>query len=787
MLNFGLSLLISVTVYLLLLSVIVVLKHFIKKVSFKEYISFDNICRASLYALLILVFLLVVHLSFSNVTFWPIVWLSLFTALAVIFIPFSSLVGKIKNKEFKKISIPKSIGFLGSIVFLFLEVLVFSNVGIKKEENAINVPLDSALIVETSGSFKEPYIEFDHQRGTIVFNNEELKAENIYLDFSSPVETKLQIDIMSSNDGETFHFEKAYAFDPNADRFEYFDVSKYQNNKFIKLFVVIDETNLHSVKDISPIRLNKIVVNKAFPYTFNGVRYLLLTGLLAGFMLIFEKGMSIKQSEMSSVTILKRVVLIACGLGFIYLLINSFIFASSHYILVSTIDGKNPNIYYQLFDALKKGQVYLDVEPVARLQALENPYEPSNRGTIWYLWDRAYYQGKYYCYYGIAPALLVMFPTYLFSGFKYTASVLLMQEIGTLFSIMAFCLLILELVKLLFKKINMPVLIFTLIGGVFTSLLLTNTIYKVGAYTEGIYRVPYSYGLLFLFLTLYFLLMAYQNQKGRIVYLSLVGLSAVLLVMSRPTLIFGLLLMIPLFIKILLEKYPFKKKIIDLLPMAGIVIAGAIFVMIYNYVRFDSVFEFGQSYQLTVTDNTKLAYSTKGLLPTFCNFYILPPSIASTETFPFISYGFNDFTTRYHIYNSGGIGLLFFPLLWPTIALPFLFDKKDDIYLKIMLIALPFVVFVLAFTTYCFAGYCPRYVVEMTAISAVAAVIATLKLFERLYEKNQLLSLVSLALILLSSSFISINLYFYGFDGWRESDHHSLLELIRSIFNYYNA
>ena len=75
----------------------------------------------------------------------------------------------------------------------------------------------------------------------------------------------------------------------------------------------------------------------------------------------------------------------------------------------------------------------------------------------------------------------------------------------------------------------------------------------------------------------------------------------------------------------------------------------------------------------------------------------------------------------------------------------------------------------------------------MTAISAVAGVIATLKLFEKLYEKKQLLSLVSLALILLSSSFISINLCFYGFDGWRESDHHGLLELIRSIFNFYNA
>ena len=788
MLNFGLSLLISITVYLLLLSIVVLLKHFIKKVSFKEYISFDNICRASLYLLLTLIFLLVIHLSFSNVTFFPILWLSLFTSLAVLFIPFSSLVSKIKNKEFKKISVTKSIGFVGNIALLFLEVIAFSNVGIKKTNTTADIPFDSPAIVFTSGKVVDDgSLEFKRQRGFIIFDNEKLQMESLYLDFSSPVETKLQIDIMTSNDQENYHFEKAYTFSPTCSRFEYFNVKDYLNSKYIKLFIVIDETNLHSFSEISPVRVSKIAVNKAFPYTFNGVRYLLLTGLLAGFLLIFEKGKSIKQSEVSNITLLKRVVLIVFGVGLIYLFINSLVFSYNHYVLVSTIDGDNPAVYYQLFDALKKGQVYLDVKPSQELLSLSNPYDPNARMGGTFLWDRAYYHEKYYCYYGIAPVLLIMFPVYFLTGFKYTASLLLIQEIGTLFSILVFCLLVLELVKLLFKKINLPVLIFTLIGGVFSSLLFTNTIYKVGAYSEGIYRIPYSYGLLFLFLSLYFLLLAFQSQKRRILYLSFVGLSIVLLVMSRPTLIFGLLLLVPLFIKIILEKYPLKKKIIDLLPMVGIVLIGAIFVMIYNYVRFDSIFEFGQTYQLTLTDNTKLAYSVKGLLPTFCNFYLLPPNFYNNGTFPFIQYGYHDFTTKYHIYNAGGIGLLFFPLFWSIVGLPFLLDKKDDIYLKILLIGAPFVVFLLAFTTYCFAGYCPRYVVEITAITSVIGVISTLKLFEKLYEKNQLLSLIGLTLILLTSSFVAFNLYFCGFDGWRESDQHSLLELIRSIFNLYNA
>ena len=792
MLNFGLSLLISIGTFILLLSAVIFFKHLLKKSTIKEYISLgdyislDNIIRFGVYLLLMIVFLIIIHLSFSTVNFLPILWVSIFTSLAVLFIPFTSLINKIRSKEFKTINFAKVVGFTGAIVFLVLEVACFSNIGIKKETNAVNIPFKSSFIVSTTGDDRGSYLEFYNQRGNIVIDNRELKMESLYLDLSSKVETKLQIDISISDDNNSFAFKKSYAFDPRNSLFEYFNMKDYQDSKYIMITFVIDETNLYSVSEISSIQLHQISVNKAFPFTFNPLRYSLLTGLFIGVVLIFKKGKNIKLKEVDTLTLLKRIALIATGAIFVYLIINSFIYSYNHYVLVNSINDNSP-IYYQLFAALKKGQFHLDITPSEKLLALENPYDPNARSGVSYLWDHAFYNGKYYCYYGMAPGLLVMFPAYLMSGFQYTASMLFIEEIGTLFSILGFVLLVIELVRIFFKKINLPVLIFTLIAGIFSSMLLSNTIYKVGYFYEGIYRIPYSYGLAFLFLTLYFLLMAYQNQRLRILNLALVGLMVVLLVMSRPTLIFGMLLVVPLFIKIIIEKYPLKKKIIDFVPMAVIVISGAIFVMIYNYQRFDSILEFGQSYQLTVTDNTKLAYSIKGLLPTFCNFYILPPDFAGEgDTFPLIQYGYLDFTTRYHSYNAGGIGLLFFPLFWSIIALPFIFDKKDDLWVRIMLYVAPFVIFFLAFNTYCFAGYCPRYIVELTAISAVVGIIATLKIFEKLYQKNQLGSLIGLMIILLVASFVPINLLFYGFDGWREADNHSLLEMIRSIFNQYN-
>lgn len=786
MLNFGFSLLISVAVYLLLFVVIALFKRLIKKESFKSNLNLDTYIRLGVYFTLVIIFLLIIHLSFATVYVFPIICVCSFTALAVIFIPFASLINKIKNKEFKSIDIPKSIGFVGTIVLLILEVAVFSNIGIKKESGRTDIPFDSALIVSTTGTKQDGYIEFSEQRGNLILDNRELKMDSLYLDLSSPVETKLQIDISVSDNGYSYAFKKSYTFDPNNSLFEYFNMKEFKDNGYLMITFVIDETNLHSVSDIKPIRLHQISVNKAFPYSFNPLRLLLLEGVFIGIVLIFKRGRNIELKDVDIITLLKRIVLIACGVAFIYIIINSLVYSYNHFIKLDEINENSP-IYYQLFAALKKGHVYLDYEPSAKLMVLENPYDPDARNGISCLWDHAYYNGKYYCYYGIAPVLLVMFPTYLISGFQYTSSMLLIEEIGTLFSIMAFLLLTLELVRVLFKKINLPVLICTLIAGIFSSLLLSNTIYKIGYFNEGIYRVPYSYGLLFLFLAIYFLLLAYKDQKYRIVYLALVGLSVVLLVMSRPTLIVGMFLTVPLFIAILLSKVSIKKKIIDFIPMVGVVIVGAIFVMIYNYQRFDSILEFGQSYQLTVTDNTKLAYSSKGILPTFCNFYLLPPSFnGENKMFPFIGYGYYDFTERYHTYNAGGIGLLFFPLFWSTVTLPFIFDKEDDLFVKIMLYISPLIIFILAFTTYCYAGYCPRYMVEITALSAVVGVIATLKLFDKIYQKNQLASLTGLMLILLVGSFASINLLFYGFDGWREADNHSLLEIIRGIFNQYN-
>lgn len=785
MMNFGIALLITIACFVVISLSKVLIQKLVKKAAFKIlFVDLDNAYRFGLFLILELLFLTFIFISYSRTTLFSIISLGVFTSLAVIFIPFKSLIFKIKEKKFEEINYFKFAGFFGVILILILEVFAFSNVSDKRDSNIVEVPFESSLIIETNGTKEEDKIIFDKQRQYLIINNSNHAIDSIYFDFTCETETRIQVDVCVLNNNGQFAFKKDYRFDPRYSNFEYFDLSEYSNSDEIKFVFVIDETNIHDSSQLSSIEMHQIVINKAFPFVFNAFRFVLLVGLFSLVLLVIFKGKQLKFKEIDNVNLLEKIILLLCGVGLVYVIINALVFSSSHFVAIEDVNGQSSVIYYQLFDAFRKGQFHLDYQPSQSLINLANPYDPSSRTGVSYLWDRAFYGGKYFCYYGAAPVLLVMFPIYLISGMNYVPSILLICELGTLFSITTFLLAILGFVKLMFKKVNMPVLIFTLFGALFTSLLFNNTTFKIGYYSEGIYRIPYAYGLCFFFLVFAMLCKAINNKKYRLIYLAIAGLSVVSMMGSRPTLIYGLLLAIPLLLRILFEKYPWKKKLIDFSPMVGIVLIGAILIAIYNYARFDSMFEFGQSYQLTVADNTKLAYSVEGILPTISQFYIMPPTMGGG--FPSIGFGYGDFVERYHVYNAGSIGLLMFPMLWGMFALPFVFDKKDDIFMRIMFYTSPFIVFVLAFTTYCFAGVCPRYVVELTSISMLFSFVPLLKAFEKLYQKKKLTTLFSYGIIVLVSSLISFNLLFASFDGWQEADQHGLLEIIKSIFNQYN-
>jgi hypothetical protein len=65
--------------------------------------------------------------------------------------------------------------------------------------------------------------------------------------------------------------------------------------------------------------------------------------------------------------------------------------------------------YEYLAEGFLRGHTYLPVEPDPRLLQLSDPYDPvANRP--YRLWDASLYHGRYYLYYGPAPAITLMLP-----------------------------------------------------------------------------------------------------------------------------------------------------------------------------------------------------------------------------------------------------------------------------------------------------------------------------------------------------------------------------------------
>ncbi len=73
---------------------------------------------------------------------------------------------------------------------------------------------------------------------------------------------------------------------------------------------------------------------------------------------------------------------------------------------------RNADYYNVLTAGFLSGQLSLKAEPPAALKALADPYDPAQRATIGdaVMHDAVYYKGRYYLYFGVAPALTVFLP-----------------------------------------------------------------------------------------------------------------------------------------------------------------------------------------------------------------------------------------------------------------------------------------------------------------------------------------------------------------------------------------
>ena len=291
--------------------------------------------------------------------------------------------------------------------------------------------------------------------------------------------------------------------------------------------------------------------------------------------------------------------------------------------------------YGALAHSLLNGRLDLMQDPPEELLALDNPYDSTAReaAQVNSLWDHAYYNGRYYVYFGIVPCLLFQLPFEAVTGIQNLAYPPCMIVMGLLFLLASFGA-VHHVVRRWFSQASSAAYLFSV-----AAIVLGSQLYYLFV-RPYIYEYAIVCGTSLLMLALWFWLSAANTAVERrgalLAKLALGSLCMALVAGCRPQMELFAVLALPIF----WQRYIAQKRLRSgagageaaafLLPVV-LVAAG---LMWYNYARFGSPFDFGANYNLTGNDMTKRGFNVVRIGPAvFTSLFDLP---RLKSVFPFL-------------------------------------------------------------------------------------------------------------------------------------------------------
>lgn len=293
--------------------------------------------------------------------------------------------------------------------------------------------------------------------------------------------------------------------------------------------------------------------------------------------------------------------------------------------------GYTSDYYAQQASAFRHGQVALETKPDPALLALPNIYDPKARKNIPLLGDASVYEGKYYLYFGPLPSILLALITLLFPiqlgdqifVYIFTIGLFLFQS-----------LLFIEIVCRYFRNLPdwlIPLgVMFLGVVGPFLRMLAHPLIHEAAI----------SGGQLFATMGMYLAFMALKDHSISSRKLFLAGCFWAFAIATRATQLIPIGLMTGVTLFFLLYK---SRNEMDgsfgfaTLSFLSPLVIGGLLLAWYNWIRFDSIFEFGLYYQLAAFDlqqNYSILFSRIYLIQNIFNYFINPFEVRSV--FPFL-------------------------------------------------------------------------------------------------------------------------------------------------------
>lgn len=472
------------------------------------------------------------------------------------------------------------------------------------------------------------------------------------------------------------------------------------------------------------ITLNSLTANTPTPFIL-GVWRLAAVALII-FALILLRPKSPVWSFLFSPTSGKQFAL-TCAIVALQIILLVFLTTLNPAFANQTGPSAHHRQYQQLADSLLDGKLYLDKQPPAYLAQMENPYDLSARRQMVsetgesYYWDAAYFEGKYYVYFGVVPVLLVYLPVRALTG-MHVPNFVVVALFLALFTIGAF-MLISQIIKRYFRKAKIPYAAYILLSLIFVN--ASGAVFM--AKRPDFYSIPIISALTFTVFGLYLWISSIgEDGKVSVIRGAAGSLCMALVAGCRPQiLLVSALIFVIYWRSVFTDRALFSRKglaatVALILPY----IAVAAFIMWYNYARFGSPFDFGAYYNLTTNDMTGRGFRVERLGLAFFTYFLQPPEISAV--FPFLNSVSIDTAYLGTTITEAMFGGIFatIPLLWVLFCPPTgLKRNKTALSFVIMSVSLSVVI---ALFDAQGAGILARYVSDYAFLAILAAVIVVL-------------------------------------------------------------
>jgi|GEM_PF-739485 len=393
---------------------------------------------------------------------------------------------------------------------------------------------------------------------------------------------------------------------------------------------------------------------------------------------------------------------------------------------------ENPNYYNQLADGFMAGRAGFKIDPPAALVALPDPYEPKLReqaGNLG-LHDASYYKGRYYLYFGVAPALVLFLPFKVLTGlhFPMNLATVIFCAGGYLCSLG----LLVGLRRCYFSRTGTGYVwvaaMMLGLGNLCPLMLVRNSVWELPI-SAAYFFSTLGFGLIFMGMTA-------PGRRTHWLFGASVALG--LAVASRPHFVFCAVVLCILWGADWLRRWrrgenkgmaPFVREAVAVMLPMGLILTG---LLAYNFVRFENPFEFGQKYQLSGNRQIDSQLVSFRFFPINAYLYLLAPAQLE-RYFPFFQVirGYPGIRPADYGGAENPFGILVnLPVSWLAALAPLIwmrrFRRGSGLGTWLMIFGVSFLA--LAAAVMCFAWSANRYMVDFVPVLLLLALLGILML-----------------------------------------------------------